>query len=234
MSWIATAVVGSAAIGYLGASKAADAQSDAAQGAQDTERWKMRQQINMSRPARDLEYGALNFLGSGYVPGYHGLTTYEGKKIDRLNGKEMARMQPYERRLMNAANEQVQNAAGVQGSPIGGNALSAISRNTKDTLFAQRVPMMLQLAGLGGSQMGAAGIAGNQESAAIYAGGVGKANAKMAGYNALSGGLSDLVGAGVFGGGGGGVTTGQLQTQLNNLQNSPALQSMNPNYNIGL
>jgi len=197
------ATIGSAVIGAKGAKSAANSQAAAARYAADVERWKTERGIELSAPQRQLGNSAMNVLGSAFIPGWKGLITEgqntgTGKRMKPITANRLAKQfdrMPGNRFLMNEAMDQVQSRAAVTGSAVGGNALSAISDRTRAMVRARSLDPLFQLAGYGtsGAGMAANALAGNREGDAIYAGGVGAANAKLAGTAAITGALNSGV-----------------------------------------
>lgn len=102
---------------------------------------------------------------------------------------------PWNNYLLERSNDQIQSRAGMTGSPVGGNALSAISENTAQLINASTINPLMQLAGFGpsGAGMGVNALAGDQSGQAIYAGGVADANAKTAIGANIAGGINSGI-----------------------------------------
>jgi hypothetical protein len=220
MSGIATAIVGSAAIGAYGASSAADKQEKAARRGQDQQLQMFNVQNAQNAPFRGAGYSALNQIGS-MLPGEYQQYDAEGKSTSLGTGSGYLTQQ-FTNQDLNANLapnyafnlEQglggVRNLANSSGGLIGGNAIRGLQDYTQNfagnayqqafgNFQGQRSNIYNTLAGIAGlgqtANQTTAALSGNTANA-ISSLGVGAANAGAAGTigmtNAFSGGLNTL------------------------------------------
>jgi hypothetical protein len=220
MSGIATAIVGSAAIGAYGASSAADKQAKAARRGQDQQLQMFNVQNAQNAPFRGAGYSALNQIGS-MLPGEYQQYDAEGKPTSLGTGSGYLTQQ-FTNQDLNAnlapnyafQLEQglggVRNLANSTGGLIGGNAFQGMQdytqnfagnayQNAFSNFQGQRSNIYNTLAGIAGlgqtANQTTAALSGNTANA-MSSLGVGAANAQAAGTvgmtNAFSGGLNTL------------------------------------------
>jgi hypothetical protein len=220
MTWVATAVVGSAAVGLYSANKAAGAQEAAASQSDATQKAISDQQIALQREQFEYQKGlqapyrkageqALNKL----IP----LTDYRKFGVDQFQEDP-----GYAFRL-SEGQKALDRQAAARGGLISGSALKAASRygqemgsqeytnafNRYQTERAAQLQPLQSLAGVGQTSaqtMGSAGQAmtsgissslgnyGNAASEAYGAAGQARASGYMGGANAISGGVGSYLG----------------------------------------
>jgi hypothetical protein len=192
MSGIATAIVGSAVIGGVAASSAADTQADAAEAGQRQQKEMFDVQNKQLAPQRAAGYNALNQIGS-MLPGESQTYNAQGNVVVDADGNPVMQTgsgyltKQFSNEDLNAqlapnyafqlgqgqqANRYAQNAA---GGLIGGNAIKSLQDYTQDyagnayqqafnNYQGQRTNIYNTLAGIAGL-----GQAANQTSAALSA-----------------------------------------------------------------
>ena len=202
MAWIATAVIGSAVIGagatMYGASKAADAQKDAAQQAAGLQREQYAQTRADLSPYRDIGADASGKLTSRLSE----LTTPISVDPNVLNQSD------YYKFASTQGQKAVQNAAAARGLGSSGAALKGAAAfakglatdtyktsfdmaNLNQTNAYNRLKALVDTGQSAAAQTGAAGLASatNQGTALVGAG-----NAEAASYNAIGKSVADLSG----------------------------------------
>ena len=198
MTWVATAIGGSAVLGIYSANKAAKTQAGAADRAAELQQQQFERQVELQAPFREAGVRALPELeaASRYTPfsmseftadpGY-GFRLAEGQKaLDRQ--------------------------AAARGGLISGGALKAAQRygqemgsqeytnafNRYQTERQARLGPLQSLAGVGQSAVGQLGQAGQAMATGVGEAGAAAAQARASGYmggaNALSQGLSQYMG----------------------------------------
>jgi hypothetical protein len=85
MTWVAAAIGGSAILGYMGATSAADAQANAAANALGLTREQFNTLQQQNAPQRAAGYGALNTLGS-MLPGQQQVYDAQGNPVGTQQG----------------------------------------------------------------------------------------------------------------------------------------------------
>jgi hypothetical protein len=220
MSAIATAIVGSAVIGAVGANSAADTQAQAAQNAQNQQQANYNQQNAYLAPYRATGYNSLNTIGS-MLPGTYtqydangnpiGTNTGSGYLTKQFTNEDLnANLAPNYAFNLEQGQGSVRNLANSAGGLIGGNAIKGIQdytqnfagnayNNAFNQFQTQRGDIyntLANIAGIGTGTNNTGANLGTNTANSISSLGVGAANASAAGTvgtaNAISGGLSSL------------------------------------------
>jgi len=220
MSAIATAIVGSAVIGAVGANSAADTQAQAAQNAQNQQQANYNQQNAYLAPYRATGYNSLNTIGS-MLPGTYtqydangnpiGTNTGSGYLTNQFSNADLnANLSPNYQFQLEQGLGGVRNLANSSGGLISGNTLQAMQNYTQNfagnayqnaftnyqTQRGNIYNTLANIAGIGTGTNNTGANLGTNTANSISSLGVGAANASAAGTvgtaNAISGGLSSL------------------------------------------
>lgn len=127
MSWVATAIIGTAVVGGIASdragSRAANAQTQAAQTAADTELRMFEQNREDLAPYREAGYTALNQLSAGTAPGADFNRDFTAADFEKDPGYQFR---------MDQGQQALERSASARGGVLGGAALKAISRYGQD------------------------------------------------------------------------------------------------------
>ena len=220
MSAIATAIVGSAVVGAIGANSAADTQSQAAQAGQAQQLAMFNTQNAQQAPYRGTGYNALNTIGSmnqGQYQQYDAqgnpttMATGSGYLTNQFSNQDLnANLSPNYEFQLGQGQGALRNQQNATGGLIGGNALQGMQDYTQNfagnayqqafsnynTQRGNIYNTLASISGLGQSAQQATGQLASNTANSMSSLGVGAANASAAGQvgtaNALSGGLSSL------------------------------------------
>jgi len=220
MSAIATAIVGSAVIGAVGANSAADTQAQAAQAGQAQQLAMFNTQNAQQAPYRAAGYNTLNTigsLGSGQYQQYDaqgnpiGMATGSGYLTNQFNNQDLnANLAPNYAFQLQQGQQALNNQQNATGGLIGGNTLQAMQNYTQNfagnayqnafsnyqTQRGNIYNTLASIAGLGQSAQQSTGQLASNTANSISSLGIGAANAQAAGTvgtaNAIGGGLSTL------------------------------------------
>ena len=220
MSGIATAIGGSAILGYMGASDAADQQSEAANAARDQQQAMFDTQNKQLAPQRATGYSGLNNINSmlsGEYQAYDAngnptvFNTGSGYLTHQFNNEDLnANLAPNYDFQLKQGQQSNQYANNATGGLVGGNAMKSMQdytqnfagnayQNAFNNYQGQRSNIYNTLASIAGF-----GQTANQTGAQLSANtahamsslGVGAANAQAAGTigatNAITGGIQSL------------------------------------------
>jgi hypothetical protein len=196
----ATAVVGGA-VGAVGANKAAGAQEDAAETAENTQLQMYNQTRDDQAPYREAGYTALSRLGSGTAPGGEFDQTFDASKFQTDPG--------YQFRLAQGQRG-VESSASARGGVLSGAALKGLDQynqnfasneyqnayNRFNNDQTSRYDRLASIAGVGQTSVKQTGLLGQQAANQIGSAEIGAGNAKAAGYvgtaNAINGTVQTL------------------------------------------
>ena len=187
MTWVATAIVGTAVVGGVAANSAANAQESAANAASNT-------QLEMQRIAREDQApwlkageGGLNELaGMLGIPGYKVSTDWRkdpGYEFQRDEGQKA-----------------LDRSFAARGNLLSGAALKAASRYNQDYAsgaYNQRLNRLASIAGVGQTAAGANSANAMQTGRDVAENQIGAGNARASGYMGMSNALTGAVGTGV-------------------------------------
>ena len=220
MSAIATAIIGSAAIGAYGANSAADTQAQATQAGQAQQLAMFNTQNAQNAPFRGAGYNALNTIGT-MLPGQYqqydqqgnptSMGTGTGYLTQQFTNQDLnSNLAPNYAFQLSQGQQNLRNQQNASGGLIGGNALQDMQdytqnfagnayENAFNNFQGQRTNIYNTLAGISGlgqtANQTTANLSSNTANA-ISSLGVGAANANAAGTigtaNAFSGGLNTL------------------------------------------
>ena len=218
MSAIATAIVGSAVIGAVGANSAADTQAQAAQNAQAQQLAMFNTQNAQQAPYRAAGYNTLNTIGSmgsGQYQQYDasgnpiGMATGSGYLTHQFNNQDLnAQLAPNYAFQLGQGQQANQAGANATGGLVGGNAMKGLQdytqnaaggayQNAFNNYTSQRTGIYNTLAGIAGLGQNAQNTTANLAQGttnAIGNLGVGAATAAAGGTvgsaNAITGGLT--------------------------------------------
>ena len=219
MTWVATAVVGSTAVGLYSANKAAGTQAAASDQSNQLQERMFNRQVELQEPFRQAGINALNKIESGDIMGSmdpsYSFRFQEGlKALDR--------------------------SAAARGGLLSGGALKAAQRYGQDyasTEFGNAYNRLAGRAGFGqtaSTNMGtAAGNYGVNAGNNMMAGANARASGYVGGANALTGGLNQYLNytqgqnmLGMFQGGGGGANANAAINPY--FANTPGVGSITP------
>jgi hypothetical protein len=198
MTWVATAIGGSAVLGMYSANKAAGAQAGAADRAGALQQQQFERQVELQAPFREAGMRALPELeaASRYTPFGMGEFQADPGYAFRLSEGQKA----------------LDRQAAARGGLISGGALKAAQRygqemgsqeytnafNRYQTERQARLGPLQSLAGVGQSSVGQLGQAGQAMATGVGEAGAAAAQARASGYmggaNALSQGLNSYLG----------------------------------------
>jgi hypothetical protein len=217
---LAAATIGSAVIGGVSASNAADAQADAAAAGQKQQQRMFDQQNKQLAPQRAAGYNALNQIGA-MLPGESqkydaqgnpiGTQTGSGYFTNQFSNEDLnAQLSPNYAFQLGQGQQANRYANNATGGLVGGNAMRSLQDYTQDyagnayqkafeNYQGQRTNIYNTLAGIAGlgqtANQTSAGLSANTANA-ISSLGVGAANAQAAGTigtaNAITGGIQGL------------------------------------------
>jgi len=179
MTWVATAIAGSAAVGLYSANKASGTQAAAADQSNQLQERMFNKQVELQEPWRQAGMNALNRMQSGDV---------------------MGMMDPSYKFRLGEGMKALDRQAAARGGLISGGALKAAQRYGQDFASQEFGNAYNRLAGLAGVGQTATGAIGN--AAGTYGANAANtmmtgANARASGYvggaNALTGGLNQYL-----------------------------------------
>jgi hypothetical protein len=179
MTWVATAVVGSTAVGLYSANKAAKTQAGASDRASELQREMFERQVELQEPWRQAGINALNRIQSGDI---------------------MSAADPSYQFRLNEGLKALDRQASARGGLISGGALKAAQRYGQDVASTEFGNAYNRLAGLAGVGQTATGAMGNAASAyganagnLMTSGAAARASGYVGGANALTGGLNSYL-----------------------------------------
>lgn len=211
MSGVATAIVASAAIGYVGSQKASSAQQRAAEKASDTQAYIFERQAELQEPFREAglkgQNRLLELLGLSEdrtVPGF-------GKYATAEFTPEKFRADPGYAFRMSEGMKALERSAASRGGLLSGATLKGTQRYGQDLASqeytnafnryqAERAGTLNPLQSLAGTAQssanvltGAAGTLGQQLGSNIIGAGNAQASGYMGGANAIAGGVGQGI-----------------------------------------
>lgn len=179
MTWVATAVVGSTAVGLYSANKAAKTQAGASDRAAQLQQDQFERQVELQEPWRQAGINALNKMQSGDI---------------------MGTMDPSYQFRLNEGLKSLDRQAAARGGLISGGALKAAQRYGQDfasTEFGNAYNRLAGLAGVGQTATNTMGAAGqnyaNNAGNLMTSGAAARASGYVGGANALTGGLNSYL-----------------------------------------
>jgi hypothetical protein len=179
MTWVATAIAGSAAVGLYSANKAAGTQATAADQSNQLQERMFNKQVELQEPWRQAGVNALNRMQSGDV---------------------MGMMDPSYKFRFGEGMKALDRQAAARGGLISGGALKAAQRYGQDvasTEFGNAYNRLAGLAGIGqtatGATSNAAGNYGANAANTMMTGANARASGYVGGANALTGGLNQYL-----------------------------------------
>lgn len=187
MSWVATAIVGSAVVGGVASKSAADTQSGAANNASNT-------QLLMSERAREDQApwlkagtaGVNELAGALGLPGYTQTTDFTadpGYEFQRAEGQKA-----------------IDRSFAARGGLLSGAALKASSRFNQDlasSYYDKRMNRLASIAGVGQVSAGENSRNAMQTGRNIAENQIGAGNARASGYMGMSNALTGALGTGL-------------------------------------
>jgi hypothetical protein len=198
MTWVATAIAGSAAVGLYSANKASGTQAASADQAAQLQERMFNKQVELQEPWRQAGVNALNRMQSGDV---------------------MGMMDPSYQFRLGEGLKSLDRTAAARGGLISGGALKAAQRYGQDFAsqeFGNAYNRLAGLAGVGqtatGAMGNAAGAYGTNAGNLMTGSGAARASGYVGGANALTSGLGQYLNytqgqnmLGMLQGGGGGA-----------------------------
>ena len=179
MTWVATAIAGSAAVGLYSANKASGTQAAAADQSNQLQERMFNKQVELQEPWRQAGMNALNRMQSGDV---------------------MGMMDPSYQFRLGEGMKALDRQAAARGGLISGGALKAAQRYGQDFAsqeFGNAYNRLAGLAGVGqtatGAQSNAAGQFGVNAGNMMTSGAAARASGYVGGANALNSGLGQYM-----------------------------------------
>lgn len=179
MTWVATAIAGSAAVGLYSSNKASNTQAAAADQSNQLQERMFNKQVELQEPWRQAGVNALTKMQSGDVMGY---------------------MDPSYQFRLGEGLKALDRQAAARGGLISGGALKAAQRYGQDFAsqeFGNAYNRLAGLAGVGqtatGATSNAAGTYGANAANTMMAGANARASGYVGGANALNSGLGQYL-----------------------------------------
>jgi hypothetical protein len=209
MTWVATAIAGSAAVGLYSANKASGTQAASADQAAQLQERMFNKQVELQEPWRQAGVNALNRMQSGDV---------------------MGMMDPSYQFRLGEGMKALDRQAAARGGLISGGALKAAQRYGQDFAsneFGNAYNRLAGLAGVGQTATGAMGSAagqfGTNAGNLMTGAGAARASGYVGGANALTSGLGQYLNytqgqnmLGMLQGGGGGNASAAINPYFAN------------------